>query len=128
MKFRGKAFFSCDLAMVLGPGARTETVLRFCDFLVVLADNFEFMKMPRESFLAVYDCCLVHPTPDTLTRGVRSAPQFRVLCSCLGGAVVAVRKPTAHFFQMGAVCCLNDHAVSSDFFTNNDHCTTPKDV
>ena len=55
-------------------------LLRFWEFFVLLARNFEFTKTPRESFLAAYDC-LLSGAPDALTHSIKSIPHFRWLYS-----------------------------------------------
>ena len=46
---------------------------------MLLVRNFESTKIPRESLLNTYDCCLAHPTPSHTPSGA----------SLISGAVVA---------------------------------------
>lgn len=77
---------------VLLPGTRRSrakrSILRLCDCLVLLAGKFEYTKTSLESFLAVLDCSLVHPTPSHIPEGAWSNLAG---WGCLLGAV-AVRK------------------------------------
>ena len=61
--FGKSRLFICDVAIVLGFSGPSEPTLFLPFFFYVpLARNLEFTKTPRESFLAAYDCYLVHPT------------------------------------------------------------------
>ena len=78
---------------------------------MLLGRNFEFMKTPRDSFLAVSDdCWQAHPTPSYTPSG---ASLNFAGCSCLCGAV-AVRKSSADV-QFGVDSCFLSHLVYPKF-------------
>ena len=105
---------------VMSAAQKYETLSHFAWFWVLLAGNVEHTNVSRDSFLAAYDRCLVHPTPPR-TKSVTQFPGLWLLarsCSC-------PQLKCKNVVQLGWGC-RSSHFCVLEFrpiSTNFDHCS-----